>query len=69
MQRNPVPVGAFVQQLTLYLMVLYTFATVYACVLAQGGPKLITFLPLTKALARVVVRCAGKSGRRDFVDP
>ena len=69
MQRNPVPVGAFVQQLTLYLAILYTFASVYICILAKGGPKLITFLPLAKALARVVVRCAGKSGRRDFVDP
>jgi hypothetical protein len=37
--------------------------------LIENGPKLSTLLSSTTVLARVEIRCAGKSGRRDIVDP
>lgn len=69
MQRKQVPVGAFVQQLTLYFICLFMFACVYVLNQIESGRKLNALLPLTTVLARVEIRCAGKSGRRDIVDP
>ena len=69
MQRNAVPVGAFVQQLTLCSINLLVFDSVCDLFLLENGPKLSALLSSTTVLARVEIRCAGKSGRRDFVDP